>query len=371
MCWNGPIAPLRRWTNLAVRTITGEGDPPVQAVTTIGLDLAKAVFQVHGVNGEGAIMIRRALRRSQVLEFFRCLPPCLVGLEACGSSHYWAREIGAFGHQVRMIPPIYVKAYVKRGKTDAADAEAICEAVTRPTMRFVPIKNVEQQAAAMLLRTRELLVRQRSQLANAFRAQMSELGIVGALGMASITKLAEKVRDPNISLPPVARLALLEMAEQIDALSDRIERLGQEIQAGVKADETARRLTSIPGVGPLIAATIRATVNDIGGFKTGRDFAAWLGLTPRLLSSGGKDKLGSISKQGNRQLRTLLVVGASSIIKQAKRGVPLPAWLTGLMARKPYKLVAVALANKTARIIWALLAKGGLYRKPEATPAAA
>jgi len=295
----------------------------------------------------------------------------LVGLDACASSHYWAREIGAFGHQVRMIPPIYVKAYVKRGKTDAADAEAICEAVTRPTMRFVPIKDVEQQAAAMLLRTRELLVRQRSQLANAFRAQMSELGIVGALGMASITKLADKVRDPNISLPPVARLALLEMAEQIDALSDRIERLGQEIQAGVKADETARRLTSIPGVGPLIAATIRATVNDIGGFKTGRDFAAWLGLTPRLLSSGGKDKLGSISKQGNRQLRTLLVVGASSIIKQAKRGVPLPAWLTGLMARKPYKLVAVALANKTARIIWALLAKGGLYRKPATTPAAA
>jgi transposase len=188
----------------------------MQAVTTIGLDLAKAVFQVHGINGEGAIMIKRALRRSQVLEFFRRLPPCLVGLEACASSHHWAREIGAFGHHVRMIPPIYVKAYVKRGKTDAANAEAICEAVTRPTMRFVPIKDVEQQAAAMLLRTRELLVRQRSQLANAFRAQMSELGIVGALGMASIAKLADKVRDPNISPPPVARLALLEMAEQIE-----------------------------------------------------------------------------------------------------------------------------------------------------------
>jgi transposase len=329
------------------------------------------VLQVHGVDSEGVAVIRRALRRSQVLEFFRRLPPCLVGLEACASSHYWAREIGACGHQVRMIPPIYVKAYVKRGKTDAADAEAICGAVTRPTMRFVPIKGVEQQAAGMLLRTRDLLVRQRSQLANAFRAQMSELGIIGSLGMASIAKLADKVRDPDASLPPVARLALLEMAEQIDLLSDRIERLGQEIQEGVKGDETARRLTGIPGVGPLIAATVRATVNDIAGFKTGRDFAAWLGLTPRLLSSGGKEKLGSISKQGNRQLRTLLVVGASSIIKQAKRGVPLPAWLTGLMARKPYKLVAVALANKTARIIWALLAKGGVYKKPEATPAAA
>jgi transposase len=264
-----------------------------------------------------------------------------------------------------------VKAYLKRGKTDAADAEAICEAVARPTMRFVPIKDAEQQAAGMLLRTRDLLVRQRSQLANAFRAQMSELGIISPLGMASVAKLADKARDPDVSLPPLARLALLEMAEQIDVLSDRIEHLGQEIQAGVRADETARRLTSIPGVGPLIAATVRATINDIEGFKTGRDFAAWLGLTPRLLSSGGKEKLGSISKQGNRQLRTLLVVGASSIIKQAKRGVPLPVWLTRLMARKPHKLVAVALANKNARIIWALLAKGGVYRKPQTVLAAA
>ena len=329
------------------------------------------MFQVHGVDAEGAVVIRRALRRSHVLDFFRRLGPCLVGLEACASSHYWAREIGACGHQVRMIPPIYVKAYVKRGKTDAADAEAICEAVTRPTMRFVPIKDVEQQAAGMLLRTRDLLVRQRSQLANAFRAQMSELGIIGALGMASIAKLADKARDPDFSLPTVARTALLEMAEQIDALTARIERLGQEVLASVKADETARRLTSIPGVGPLIAATVRATVSDIGGFKTSRDFAAWLGLTPRLLSSGGKEKLGSISKQGNRQLRTLLVVGASSIVKQAKRGVPLPAWLMGLIARKPYKLVAVALANKMARIIWAILVRGGVYRKPEATLVAA
>jgi transposase len=343
----------------------------MQTVATIGLDLAKSVFQVHCVNGDGGVVIRRALRRSQILDFFRRLPPCLVGLEACATSHYWAREIGAFGHQVRMIPPIYVKAYVKRGKTDAADAEAICEAVARPTMRFVPIKDAEQQAAGMLLRTRDLLVRQRSQLANAFRAQMSELGIISPLGMASVAKLADKARDPDVSLPPLARLALLEMAEQIDVLSDRIEHLGQEIQAGVRADETARRLTSIPGVGPLIAATVRATINDIEGFKTGRDFAAWLGLTPRLLSSGGKEKLGSISKQGNRQLRTLLVVGASSIIKQAKRGVPLPVWLTRLMARKPHKLVAVALANKNARIIWALLAKGGVYRKPQTVLVAA
>ena len=238
-------------------------------------------------------------------------------------------------------------------------------------MRFVSIKDVEQQAAGMLLRTRNLLVRQRSQLANALRAQISEFGIISPLGMASVAKLVDHVRDPDVPLPPAARLALLEMAEQIDVLSDRIEHLDHQIQEGVKADEAARRLTSIPGIGPLIAATIRATVNDIEGFKTGRDFAAWLGLTPRLLSSGGKEKLGSISKPGNRQFRTLLVVAASSMIKQAKRGVPLPAWLIGLMARKPYKLVAVALANKTARIIWALLANGGVYRKPQMTTAAA
>ncbi len=335
----------------------------MQSITTIGLDLAKSVFQIHGVDGDGAIVVRRALRRSQVLDFFRRLPPCLVGLEACASSHHWAREIAALGHDARMIPPIYVKAYVKRGKTDAADAEAICEAVTRPTMRFVPIKSVEQQAAGMLLRTRDLLIRQRSQLANAFRAQMSELGVVTALGMVSVAKLADKVRDPSMPMPAVARYALLEMAEQIDMLTSRIERLDEQILAGVKADETARRLTSIPGVGPLIAATVRASVNDISAFKSGRDFAAWMGLTPRLLSSGGKEKLGSISKQGNKQLRSLLVIGASSIIKQAKRGVKLPEWLVGLMARKPYKLVAVALANKTARIIWALLSKGGVYRR--------
>ena len=340
-------------------------------VATVGLDLAKSVFQVHGVDRTGAVVVRRKLRRAQVLEFFRTLPACLVGLEACGSAHHWAREIAACGHDVRMIPPIYVKAYVKRGKTDAADAEAICEAVARPTMRFVPIKTVEQQAADMVLKVRDLLVRQRTQLANSFRAHLSELGLVASTGMASLDRLAELARDPDTPMPVLARRALLELAEQIDALSARIDHLDAEIRAGIKQDETARRLTSIPGVGPLIAATVRATVHDPHGFRRGRDFAAWLGLPPRLLSSGGKERLGSISKQGNRRLRTLLVIGASSIIKQAKRGVALPAWLIQLMARKPYKLVAVALANKVARIIWALLAKGGTYRKPEPIAVAA
>ena len=336
-------------------------------VAVIGLDLAKSVFQVHGVDRMGDVITRKMLRRPQVLDFFRKLPSCLVGLEACGSAHYWAREIAACGHDVRMIPPIYVKAYVKRGKTDAADAAAICEAVARPTMRFVPIKTVEQQAAGMVLKVRDLLVRQRTQIANAFRSHLSELGIVTAAGLSSLDKLAGIVRDPDTRMPDLARRALLELAEQIDVLSARIEDLDADIRAGVKEDETARRLTSIPGVGPLIAATVCAMVHDPNGFRRGRDFAAWLGLTPRLLSTGGKEKLGSISKQGNRRLRTLLVIGATSIIKQARRGVTLPAWLTGLMARKPYKLVAVALANKIARIVWVLLAKGGTYRKPETT----
>lgn len=265
-----------------------------------------------------------------------------------------------------MIPSVYVKAYVKRGNTDTADAAAICKAVGRPTMRFVPIKTAEQQSAGMLLKARDLLVRQRSQLANAFRSHLSELRVVASTGMASIDKLVLKVRDRSAVVPDLARRALLELAEQIDALTARIEGLDRDIMASVKAYEAAKRLTSVPGVGPLIAATIRATVHDPLGFRRGRDFAAWPGLTPRLLSSGGKEKLGSISKQSNRRLRTLLIIGTTSIIKQAKRGVTLPAWLSSLLARKPYKLAAVALANKMAQIIWALLAKGGTYRAPQA-----
>lgn len=334
-------------------------------ITTVGLDLAKSVFQIHAIDEAGGVVSRRSLRRSQVLEFFRKTSPCLVGLEACASAHYWAREIAALGHAVKMIPPIYVKAYVKRNKTDAADAEAICEAVTRPTMRFVPIKTADQQASGMILKTRDLLMRQRTQTANAFRAHMSELGIVTATGMASLSKLAASLRDlEQTSIPDAARRALTEMVEHIDALTERIEHLDREILAGVKKDEEARRLMTIPGVGPLIAATVRAAVYDAHAFQTARDFAAWIGLTPRAHSSGGKERLGGISKRGNQQLRTLLIIGATSIIKLGKRGIPLPPWLSGLMARKSFKLVAVALANKMARMIWALLVKGGIYEKP-------
>lgn len=337
----------------------------MEKIITIGLDLAKSVFQVHGVAGDGSVVVRRALRRSQVLDFFRSIDRCLVGIEACASSHYWANAIGQLGHKVRMMPPIYVKAYVKRNKTDAADAEAICEAVSRPTMRFVPVKTPDEQAACMVLRTRELFVRQRSQAANAMRAHMAELGVIAASGMTSIAKLILVLRDAeDTRLPVAARAALLEMAEQIEMLTARIEKLDTKIVATVKADETARRLTSIPGVGPIIAATVRATIQDPAAFKTGRDLAAWIGITPRANSSGGKERLGRISKQGNKQLRTLLIVGATSILKQARRGVKLPSWIISLMARRPYKVVAVALANKIARTIWALLVKGGTYQAP-------
>ncbi|ABE41157.1 transposase IS116/IS110/IS902 [Rhodopseudomonas palustris BisB5] len=337
----------------------------MEKITTIGLDLAKSVFQVHAVAEDGRVMVRRALRRSQLLDFFRSLEPCLVGLEACASSHFWANAIGQLGHTVRMMPPAYVKAYVKRNKTDAADAEAICEAVTRPTMRFVPIKSPEEQAAGMVLKTRELFVRQRSQTANAMRAHMAELGIVAATGMTSIAKLVAILRGGDDDrLPSAARAALLEMAEQIERLTARIEALDTKIMAAVKNDEAARRLTTIPGVGPIIAATVRATIQDPAAFRTGRDLAAWIGITPRANSSGGKERLGRISKQGNKQLRTLLIVGATSILKQASRGVNLPAWVLSLMVRRPYKVAAVALANKMARTIWALLVKGGTYQAP-------
>ena len=337
----------------------------MEKIITIGLDLAKSVFQVHGIGGDGNVVVRRALRRSQVLDFFRGIDPCLVGIEACASSHYWANAIGQLGHKVRMMPPTYVKAYVKRNKTDAADAEAICEAVSRPTMRFVPIKAPDEQAACMVLRTRELFVRQRSQTANAMRAHMAELGIIAATGMTSIAKLIRILRDAeDTRLPAAARAALLEMAEQVEMLTTRIEKLDTKIVATVKADEAARRLTSIPGVGPIIAATVRATIQDPAAFRTGRDLGAWIGITPRANSSGGKERLGRISKQGNKQLRTLLIVGATSILKQARRGVKLPSWIVSLMARRPYKVVAVALANKIARTIWALLVKGGTYQAP-------
>jgi transposase len=341
-------------------------------ITTIGLDLAKQIFQVHGADADGSPVFNRRLRRAEVLRFFEKQPSCLVGVEACGSSHYWAREIAALGHEVRLIPPAYVKPFVKRGKTDAVDAEAISEAVVRKTMRFVPIKSAEQQAAAMVLKTRGLLVRQQTQVINALRAHLSELGVVVGAGTAKVAGLVQIVRDEtDVRLPKSARFALSAIADQIEVLARQIDRLGREIVAEAKRDKDMRRLTTIPGVGAITAAAIKALVPDPAGFKSGRHLAAWLGLTPRPHSSGGKERLGKISKMGNPELRSLLVLGATSVLRHARSNSNASKWLTAIMARRPYKVAAVALANKMARIIWALLTKGGTYRDTQVATTAA
>ena len=335
----------------------------MQEITTIGLDLAKQVFQVHGAEADGSPVVSRKLRRADVLGFFKKLSPCLVGMEACGGAHFWAREIAKLGHDVRLIPPSYVKPFVKRGKTDAADAEAICEAVIRKTMRFVPVKSADQQAAAMVLTTRELLVRQRTQVINALRAHLSELGIIAGTGPAKTATLIEIVRDEeDARLPPAAHFALSELANQIEWTKQRIDKLERAIVIEAKRDEDMRRLVTIPGVGVIIAASIKALVPDPNGFKSGRHFAAWLGLTPRSHSSGGRERLGRISKMGNSTLRSLLILGATSVLKHARHRTDASTWLAAILARRPFKVVATALANKMARIIWALLTKGGTYK---------
>ena len=331
----------------------------MQTITTIGLDLAKSVFQMHAVGDDGSVLMRRKLRRGEVLATFARLSPCLVGMEACGGAHYWAREIAKLGHAVKLIPPAYVKPYVKRGKTDAVDAEAICEAVTRPTMRFVAVKSVDAQASAMVFKSRDLMVRQRSQTINALRAHLSELGLVTKTGVANVAGLIAIVRDDeDARLPALARFALKALADQIDALTRAVEDLEAKIVADVRRDEAARRLTTIPGIGPISAAAIKALVPDIAGFTSARHFAAWVGLTPKSHSSGGKERLGRISKMGNATLRTLLVLGATTVLQHIRRGAKGPNWLLDLLARRPFKVAAVALANKMARIVYALLIGG-------------
>ncbi|MGY5810060.1 IS110 family RNA-guided transposase [Rhizobium sp. LEGMi198b] len=338
----------------------------MKEVTTIGLDLAKNVFQVHGVDGDGLPVFNRKLRRNEVLRFFERIPSCLVGLEACGSAHYWAREIAQFGHDVRLIPPKYVKPYVKRGKTDAADAEAISEAVTRKNMRFVPMKSAAQQAAAMVLKTRMLLVKQKTQLINALRAHLAELGIIAGVGAEKVSSLLSIVRDEADSrLPGAARFGLVIVADQIEVLDERVAELERATLSEVKRDEDSRRLITIPGVGVITAATIKALVPDPAGFKSARHFAAWLGLTPRPHSSGGKARLGGISKMGNPELRSLLVVGATAVLRCARINPTARPWLKSLLERRPFKVVAVALANKMARTVWALLTRGGIYKDPD------
>lgn len=341
-------------------------------VTTIGLDIAKRVFQAHGVDGVGKAVLRRKLQRAEVLTFFQSLSPCVVGIEACGTAHHWAREIRALGHTVRLMPASYVKAYVKRGKTDAADAEAICEAVTRPTMRFVPVKTPEQQAVLMLHRTRDLLVRQRTMLVNALRGHMAELGIIAPQGISRVADLvAVLLGKDETTMPALARQALRGLAEELEALGERIKAIEAAILAWHKENEASRRLASIPGVGPITASAIVASIIDPTQFRSGRHLAAWIGLVPRQNSSGGKERQGGISKQGDRTLRRLLVLGATAVIRHARtRSDAEAGWLKRLLERRPAKLAAVAQANKTARIVWALLVRGGTYRAPAAAQAA-
>lgn len=331
-------------------------------ITTIGLDLAKSVFQLHAVNADGAVVWRKKLRRSALLQELAKVPPCLIGMEACATAHYWAREISALGHQVRLMPPTYVKAYLRRQKNDAADAEAICEAVRRPTMRFVAVKSAERQAVLVLHRTRELLVRQRTMLINAIRAHCAEFGLVAAQGVGRVGDLLKRaIQAGPAALPDLARAAMALMAEQLESLETQIQALNRRLMAWHKQDETSQRLATIPGVGVISATALAASVADPGQFRSGREFSASLGLVPRQNSSGGKDRLGRISKMGDRYLRKLLVVGATSVVRRARTANSAP-WVSRLLERKPTRLVTVAMANKTARIVWAVLARGEAYR---------
>lgn len=336
-------------------------------ITMIGLDLAKSVFQAHGIDEKGATVLTKRLHRKQMLPFFSKLPPCLIAMEACGTAHYWARTLAAMGHEVRLIPPsyvkAYVKAYVKRGKSDAPDAEAICEAVQRPTMRFVPVKTVEQQSILMAHRARSLLVRQRTMLANALRAHLAELGLVANPGVANLAKLVQQALSEEDGLPSYARTTLEAMIRQITALSEEITVLDRKLLAWHADNEASRRLAAIPGVGIVTATAIAATVTDPDQFRSGRQFAAWLGLTPQQHSTGGRAQLGGISKQGDRYLRRLLVVGATAVIRHTKdKPTPMASRIRMLMTKKPFRVVSVALANKLARIAWVILTRKEVYK---------
>ncbi len=341
-------------------------------VITIGLDIAKSVFQVHGVDGTGAVVMRKRIGRSKVLEFFGGLPPCLVGIEACPSAHYWSRALQTLGHTVKLMPPSYVKAYLKRSKNDANDAAAICEAVTRPSMRFVPIKSEQQQAGLILHRSRQLLVRQRTMLSNAIRGHMAELGIIsakGRKGTAELIKIVASADDDRV--PASARFSLAVLARQYEAIAAEIGAIEQRIHAWHRSCQESRRLEEIPGIGPVVATALIAEVGDWKAFSSGRNLAAWIGLVPRQHSTGGKDRLGGISKQGNRYLRWLLVAGAMAVIRYARQHGTKRLWLARILERRPTKLAAVALANKIARMAWAIMVRGERFEEAKLLPAAA
>lgn len=334
-------------------------------ISTIGLDLAKNIFQIHGIDATGTVVVRKTLRRAQMLPFFAKLSPCLVGVEACGTSHHWARELIALGHEVRLMPPYYVKPYVKRGKNDAADAEAICEAVTRQTMRFVPVKSREQQAALSLHRSRSLLIRQRTQLVNLMRGILAELGIAIPVGLGKALQMARQIVDGEVELdlPAEATDVVVMLSGQMLQLHAQLRKLDLRLAALQRSDETARRLATIPGIGPVGATALAASVTDPSQFRSGRQFAAWLGLTPRQNSSGGKERLGRITKMGDKYLRQLLVVGATSMVRRAKnKPDAVDPRFVALLARKPARVATIAMANKMARIAWAVMTRGEVFQ---------
>jgi transposase len=343
----------------------------MRTITTIGLDIAKSVFQVHGVDAVGQVVIRRQLKRRYVLAFFQKLPSCLIGMEACASSHHWSRELEALGHTVRQMPPAYVKPYVKRHKNDATDAEAICEAVTRPNMRFVATKAPAQQSCLTLHRTRHLFIRQQTSVINAIRAHLAEFGIVAPVGRHGVEQLLSVAADANDKrLPEVAGACVTALGAQLRMLKAQILEFDRMINAWHRSSEASRRLDDIPGVGPALATALIASIADPKAFRSGRDFSAWIGLVPKQNSSGGKDRLGNISKRGDRYLRSLFMTGALAVIRYAKiHGTRRRPWLTALLARRPTKVAAIALANKIARMAWAMMARGERYKEPAALAA--